>query len=640
MSRSSTIINHSTVNEIKAVLQKHLTLPRVLLALFGLLTPIFLMIVFLVPSDNTRYRTKLLEDMEHAETFKEFTDALFRYEVTSDSITTAYTLESTMDWNIPTLHPTLTTFSYKEYLHESGESSSEQTIHFLSKCLSRFSKEDLTNEEQLTYSLLKDYMKLNASLAQYPFYEELLGSSSGIQANLPVTLGEYPLRDENDVQTYLELLTQIPDYFKDIISYEKKRKDCGYLTPEFVSIASLNNTRDILKNFQNGNNSFIDTFDLRISQIDTISKEKKKNYQKKNRTYVEQYVIPSYQMLVNFLEESVPSSKSADTDNILSFIDETSSYGICNLPKGKEYYSLLVESKTGSKRPVEELISMTDQSLKNTIGNVLDLALTNPDTYLYYCEHPFESYYHSPEPILEALSLMIRENYPPLVTSPSYEIKMVPGSLAGSLSPAFYMLPAIDDYQNNTIYINPLHTNEKNGNLFPTLAHEGFPGHLYQTVFFNDTHPSDIRHMLNYLGYVEGWATYVEINSFSFLEYDQGKEALCKLYQGDTIINLALCARIDMGVNYEGWTLQDTRNFFEEQGFNSYYAQDVYAYVVEAPANYLSYFIGYLEIVDIKDAYQRQKMEDFSEKEFHQKLLEIGPADFDTVRKYMLQNDN
>lgn len=638
MSFSSIFPKKKSINETTPILHKNLTIPRILLCLFGVLTPLLLIAFFLVPNNNTGYRTKLLEHMEDADTFKEFTDALFRYEVTSDSITTAYTLKSLKSRDIPTLQPKLTSFSYTEYLQESSNSSDDRTIHFISECLSHFSKDDLTKEEQLTYSLLKDYMETNSALSQYSFYEELLGSSSGIQANLPVTLGEYPLRNENDIKTYLELLTQIPTYFEDIVSYEKKRKESGYQAPEFVIVASLNSTKAMLEKFENGDNSFVDTFNRRISRINTLSKNQMKDYQEQNQTYVEKYVIPSYKMIVNFLEESLSLSKSTDTDNILSFMDETTSYGICSLPKGKEYYSLLTRSNTGSKRPVEELITMTDQSLKNAIGTVLDIALTDPDTYLYYCEHPFESYYQSPEAILEALSLMIRENYPPLADTPTYEIKMVPDSLAGSLSPAFYMLPAIDDYHQNTIYINPLYTNEKNGNLFPTLAHEGFPGHLYQTVFFNDAHPSDIRHMLDYLGYVEGWATYVELNSFSFLEYEHGGDSLCKLYQSDTIINLALCARIDMGVNYEGWTLQDTRAFFEEQGFNSYYAQDVYAYVVEAPANYLSYFIGYLEIVDIKDAYQRQELENYSEKEFHKKLLEVGPADFDTVRKYLLKN--
>lgn len=635
---------------------------RILVCTFGIAILLILITCFAVPTNNSSYHSKLLETMEHAKNFKDFTDALFRYEVTSDSITTAYSIKNPDKWDIPALEPRITTFSYNDYLKESSDDTPDETLIFVENCLSRYDSADLSEDEKLTYSLLKDYIQTNSALSEYSFYERLLGSSTGIQANLPVTLGEYPLRTETDVNTYLELLTQIPSYFKDIISYEKHRAELGYNTAPFVTANALNSTKTMMTGFQNGDNSFLDTFNERITQIDSLSKKDINKYKNLNQRYVEKYVIPSYEMVVTYLEsnlstmESTPSTTTdskrktetpernitttmdtTDTSNILSYMDENTSYGICTLPEGKDYYSLLTKQSTGSSRPVTELISMTEQSLKNALSTVLNTALTDQEAYFYYCEHPLESYYASPEAMLENLSLMIREDYPLLSDTPAYKIKTVSDSLASSLSPAFYMIPAIDDYKNNTIYINPLYTNEENGNLFPTLAHEGFPGHLYQTVYFNESDPSDIRHMLNYLGYVEGWATYVEMDSLTFLEYPLEGDSLCKLYQADTIINLALCARIDMGVNYEGWSLADTRTFFEEQGFNSYYAQDVYAYVVEAPTNYLSYFIGYLEIMDIKDAYQRQEMENYSEKEFHKKLLDVGPADFETIRKYLLK---
>lgn len=622
---------------------------RIVFYSIGVALLLFLIIHFTLPTNSTSYYSKLLETMEHANTFDEFTDALFRYEMTCDSVTTAYSIKDPDKWDIPNLEPKLTSFSYNDYLKESQDGAPDETLLFVEECLSHFSVEDLSSDERITYNLLKDYIKTNSSLSEYPFYEGLLGSSNGIQANLPVTLGEYPLRTETDVKTYLELLTQIPAYFENVISYEKHRAELGYNRATFVTANALNSTKTMVTGFRNGDNSFLDTFNERITQIDTLSEKDINKYKKLNQQNVEKYVIPSYEMLLTYLKESLPPSEEENTTsdhptsestaiNILTFMEEDTSYGICQLPEGKDYYTLLTKQSTGSSRPVTELISMTEQSLENALDTVLNTALTDQEAYLYYCEHSLESYYQSPEAILENLNLMIREDYPLLEDTPSYEIKMVSNSLASSLSPAFYMIPAIDDYKNNTIYINPLYTNEENGNLFPTLAHEGFPGHLYQTVYFNESNPSDIRQILNYLGYVEGWATYVEMDSLTFLEYPLEGDSLCKLYQAETIINLALCARIDMGVNYEGWTLTDTRAFFEEQGFDGFYAQDVYAYVVEAPTSYLSYFIGYLEIMDIKDAYQRQELEDYSEKEFHKRLLDVGPADFETVREYVLQN--
>lgn len=589
---------------------------------------------FISPTDSAGYHANLLEKMQSAKTFNDFTNALFCYEASSDSISTAYLLKKPSDYDIPALEPRLTSFSYKKYSQASTKQTNQKTLDLISDCLNNFSDPTLDEADQLTYDLLQNHLELSKSLADYSFYEELLGGSTGVQANLPVTLGEYPLRNEDDIQCYLNLLKQVPDYFKDVIAYEKKRNSDLTKTPDFVLLSAKENLEAMLKGFQNGDNSFVDTFNERVTKLNNISKSKCKQFQKQNENYVQKYIIPAYEDLYAYLEDVLPE----DTTKTTSLIDPDTAYGLAALPNGAEYYSLLVKDATGSSRSVPDLISMTDAAYKEAVGNVLNIALTDQKAYLYYCEHPMETYYQSPDAILQALSLMIRKDYPLLKDTPSYQIKTVSDSLAASLSPAFYMIPAIDDYQDNTIYINPLYTNEQNGNLFTTLAHEGFPGHLYQTVYFNETNPSCIRQVLNYPGYVEGWATYAEMNSYNFLEYPMEGNSLCRLYQTENIINLALSSRIDLGVNYEGWTLEDTKKFFEDNGFNSYYAADVYSYVVEAPANYLSYFIGYLEIMDLKKAYKNQEMENYSEQEFHKRLLDIGPADFETVRKYMLVN--
>lgn len=610
-------------------------------------------------TDTEQYHARLLEEMEASRSFHDFTDTLFRYEVTSDSITSAYKLRNPSDYDIPALSPMLSSFSHQDYAKSKEKKTGQKTLSFISSAMEQFDSSKLTKEEQISYTLLKNHLALNQQLEHYAYYEELLGSSSGVQANLPVTLGEYPLSTESDVKTYLSLLKQVPGYFDNIIAYERQRTKNGYETPDFLLNATKTEMHTLIESLQKPDNCFCDTFDERITAIDGLSKKKKEYYQNQNLLYIEKYVLPAYETLYayvdgcldtpsdpqdNSLSQKEASAKeSADTAQNASgskfyLPDNNTAYGLSTLPDGASYYSLLVKSATGSDRSLPELITMTEASLKQALGNVLNVALSDQNAYLYYCEHPMETYYQTPEAILEALSLMIREDYPVLNETPSYKIKTVPDSLASSLSPAFYMIPAMDDYTDNTIYINPLYTNEENGNLFTTLAHEGFPGHLYQTVYFNDKNPAPIRQILDYPGYVEGWATYVEMDAFTFLNYPLEGDSLCTLYQADTIINLALCSRIDMGVNYEGWTLADTCKFFEDNGFNSYYAANVYSYVVEAPANYLSYFIGYLEIQDLKQCYKQQEMENFTEKEFHKKLLDIGPSDFTTLRKYMLVN--
>lgn len=612
-----------------------------LLTALTILCAIFLTVLYeLRPIDRSSYRNKLYREMLHTVSVSDFSDQLFRYEITQDSITTAYHLRQPERYRIPSLPATLSSFDAKEY-EQAAASKGNNSIQNLLKQLQQLPHDSLSDSESLCYDLMEQYLSLSGSLQQYPYYESLLGASTGVQVNLPVTLCEYPLTDASSVDTYLQILQQIPDYFNNVIRYETKRTSLGYPVPSFLSLATKQQLQTFLTALKETDNCFTETFSTRIQDMESLSASQKKKYILQNQDIIRTSILPAYETLYAYCDRQNASidSKQADTDTPAtpdSLIDPDTGYGLCSLPAGKNYYSYLVRQATGSSRSITDLITMTDHALQNTLGNVLNIALTDQTAYLYYCEHPLETYYNSPEAILEALSLMIRKDYPVLKTQPHYVIKQVPKSLAASLSPAFYMIPAMDDYSNNTIYINSLYTNDENGNLFTTLAHEGFPGHLYQTVYFNSTRPSPIRQILDYPGYVEGWASYVEMNIFPYLDYPLEGNSLCKLYQSDTIINLALCSRIDLGVNYEGWTLNDTRHFFEENGFRDYYAENVYSYVVESPSNYLSYFIGYLEIEDLKSAYRNLKMENYSDQDFHKHFLDIGPADFDTIRKSLL----
>lgn len=612
-----------------------------LLTALTILCAIFLTVLYeLRPIDRSSYRNKLYQEMLHTVSVSDFSDQLFRYEITQDSITTAYHLRQPERYRIPSLPATLSSFDAKEY-EQAAASKGNNSIQNLLKQLQQLPHDSLSDSESLCYDLMEQYLSLSGSLQQYPYYESLLGASTGVQVNLPVTLCEYPLNNASSVDTYLQILQQIPDYFNNIIRYETKRTSLGYPVPSFLSLATKQQLQTFLTGLKETDNCFTETFSTRIQDMESLSASQKKKYIVQNQDIIRTSILPAYETLYAYCDRQTASIdfKQTDTDTPAtpdSLIDPDTDYGLCSLPSGKDYYSYLVRQATGSSRSITDLITMTDHALQNTLGNVLNIALTDQTAYLYYCEHPLETYYNSPEAILEALSLMIRKDYPVLKTQPHYVIKQVPKSLAASLSPAFYMIPAMDDYSNNTIYINSLYTNDENGNLFTTLAHEGFPGHLYQTVYFNSTRPSPIRQILDYPGYVEGWASYVEMNIFPYLDYPLEGNSLCKLYQSDTIINLALCSRIDLGVNYEGWTLNDTRHFFEENGFRDYYAENVYSYVVESPSNYLSYFIGYLEIEDLKSAYRNLKMENYSDQDFHKHFLDIGPADFDTIRKSLL----
>ena len=185
----------------------------------------------------------------------------------------------------------------------------------------------------------------------------------------------------------------------------------------------------------------------------------------------------------------------------------------------------------------------------------------------------------------------------------------------------------------NTIYVNKS-DKFKNQDLYTTLAHEGFPGHLYQNHVFSTTNPSAIRYLLNFGGYTEGWATYAEFLSYS---YEVSNPSLAKALSCSASFSLGLYSLVDIGVNYEGWTPEDTGAFLKHYGFSQPDIQtEIYNSVTESPANYLQYYVGYLEITELKNLYLQNHSQKNALRDFHSFLLKFGPAPFDVIKKWML----
>ncbi len=345
-----------------------------------------------------------------------------------------------------------------------------------------------------------------------------------------------------------------------------------------------------------------------------MTEKEKSDYIQENALAISDYVFPAYERMTEELEQLKGSGKNEK--------------GLVYFPKGKEYYELLARQSTGSRRSVEELKDLTRRQINEDLTAMEQvLGLTTKEAK----EAAAVITDKKAEQILEQLKEGSKTAFPePPQTK--LEVKYVPEAMEEHLSPAFYMIPAIDNSQQNVIYIN----RARMGNdmtLFTTLAHEGYPGHLYQTIYYESTHPDPIRSLLDFGGYVEGWATYAEMGSYYLMGLS--KEQATLLQKNASII-LALYALADIGIHYDGWSVEDTEAFFKNYGITDKDAVgEIYKLILGSPANYLKYYIGYVEFLELKKMWVDEKGKDFLQKEFHSAVLKIGPAPFEIVEDYM-----
>lgn len=542
------------------------------------------------------------------EEFNAFLKEQFIEDVSSDTFTLHYTLKDPSAYGI-SLDPTFGDLDFLDT--ETAEKEFKETYDELMA----FDYGSLSAKQQQDFDVIRTYMEDNMGTTEYNLYGTAFGTVSGIQSNLPINFAEYKFYIEKDITDYLSLLQQVPDYFTAALQLEQARIDAGLGLQDFQLDEVIKQCKDFISVTEG--NYLISTFDSRIDAFEGIDEAKKAEYKELNKTAVMESIFPAYENLISTLETYKGKAQISG--------------GICKLPNGKDYYELMVRHDTGSAKSMKEIIELLEDGMKDAMNMMYTAATLDYDGYESYFEEESIEYGSSdPGVLLDTLKLAMMESYP-APPKTQYTIKYVEEALEETMSPAFYMVPPIDDSVENVIYIN--RGSNSSSSLFTTLAHEGYPGHLYQTNYYNSTNPTPIRQLLNFPGYVEGWATYVEIQSPELFNFTEHNEAYTLMEQAMTKLNLVVASRIDVGVNYEGWSLADTENYLMENGLNTEIAKDVYEYVVCEPANYLKYCVGGLEFFELQE-YAKHKLGDkFDMKEFNKALLECGPCQFEYVKE-------
>lgn len=540
----------------------------------------------------------------HAESsdrqFRTFTRSLFQTEVSANTISLHYTLRSPSDYGIADIPATYGSLS-------SDSVAAKASVRNVLSSLQEFDPDTLSSENALTFKILDTYLKNASTGTDYLLYQEPLGPVSGIHTQLPVLLSEYSFYDTQDVETYLALLKETPSYFDSVIRFEQKKAASGLFMPDYQADSVLDTCQSFID--MGKENYLVSTFNERIASLDLLPENKKDSFQKENMKLVTEEIYPAYQNLIT----AIKSLKGKGMNE----------QGLSHFPYGKKYYEYLVRQTTGCNESISRLRLMTRAQILEDLS-AMQKVLFPADAALTQASVLEQT---SPDSMLDDLRSKITDTFPE-IPDVDFQVKYVPESMQDYLSPAFYMIPAIDNLTENVIYINNGQT-ASGLNLYTTLAHEGYPGHLYQTVYFSASEPDPIRSILDFGGYVEGWATYAEMMSYYLAPLPKTEASLL---QKNSSVILGLYALADMGIHYDSWSITDTVRFFSDYGINDPNAvQSVYKLIIGSPANYLKYYIGYLKFYELKKEMADAMGNQFSQKEFHRAVLDVGPAPFEIV---------
>ena len=557
--------------------------------------------------NNNSYDTQYSYNTTDNEAFEEFTDGLFKELIVDDTLSLHTLLEHPDEYGIT---------DYDVTLGRIDTDSLDDTSD-ITQCiteLTAFDRNFLSKKQTITYDYLLSYLQTRLCYSDLDLYDTQLTPTIGIQIELPLVFSEYTFVEKKDVDEYITLLCDVDSYFANLIEYENMRASKGLTKEDSLLddiISSCQSVIDSVNKTGSSDRLFIDDFNTRIDALTFISDDEKAEYKKLNLDAINNHVIPGYQTLIDGL----------------SALKGTNRYtgGICSYPDGQRYYEGLLEQTLGWSKSVDEYNSLLEDYMR---GYMLVMRkLVQKDSSLIDSLSRYSFNMTEPESIIEDLKKRITDDYPELDEA-GYSIKYVSDSLRDYASPAMYFMPQIDNPDINSIYINNSGTDSSD--IYPVLSHESYPGHMYQTQYFLKTNPSLIRSYIKPGGYMEGWASYVEVHSYEY--NNNNNDNLNTLAKCNYALTLCLHAIGDIGVNYYGWDEARLSSYLSNWGFNSPdTAHWMYTALIANPGNYCKYVLGFIGFEELKKQAQKDLGSDFSLKEFHRYILETGPVQFDIL---------
>lgn len=563
-------------------------------------------------------------------TFDDFSNQVFALVLGQDEFTINFLFENPENYGLEHYEPTLPTPGLS---NEIGKLYINYTIGQIT----RYDYDKLNEDQQMTYNIIVDLIDtINAKTTEMGYLSNnYLGSYLGYQAQLPLLLVEYNFRSKIDIENYFKYLDLVPETFKAYVDFENEKADNGYGMPDFVIDKVVTQCDNFINKVSDSQHFMITVVNQKIDECEFLTTDEKQTFKNTNIEKVNGPLLEGYQ----YVKDNLPLLKGRATNNmgLAHYVTED------GFEIGKTYYEIDFQDTVGYKISLPDAIKYIDEKIEyyeQQIAYYANLYSTN-ETFKNEVDANYKFMNTTPEEQLTYYETAFNNYFPPLTTKPKINVKYIDKSMEDNFSPAAYMTSAIDNFTEEFIYLNNADIRDSQGNLdynylFTTLAHEGYPGHLYQNVYFKNKDVNILRKVLKSSGYQEGWATYTEIFAYELLRGKYSDEYIDYLILEEEY-NAALHSRMDMGIHYEGWTKEDLKAFVVK--FNPLITDEavssVFEQLVEIPNNYQTYFFTYFKLKDLQTEIKNIAKEEFDYLTFHTYILDCGPAPLRFVEEYV-----
>ncbi|MBQ6655524.1 MAG: DUF885 family protein [Erysipelotrichaceae bacterium] len=527
----------------------------------------------------------------------------FKEDIASDYVDLHFTLEHPEKYGITDVKVSL------GEIERSDESKNQ--IRERTEKLKSFSRAELTEDQLITLdSLLAYYQSTLDWDAIENDYSFAFTPNSGANNNLTTIFTEFVPRNEQEVRDLIELVKDSKRYVADCITYTMDQFDQGIVQTEGVIELVIEQVKRFISKTED--NEVIRIFNENVEELGLSNAAE---YKAQMRDAVLNYLIPAYHDILAMYEQIRGSGKAKGA---------MANYG----QEGKRFYELLFRDKSSSSTSVSEWEKTLKKTINNLVKQEIAFARKNYDAYISWIDDDYNYGMDDAYEIFTALKQKLVADFP-MYPEVDYTISYLDPSVTSENIAAYYLVAPYDNMNYNVVKANPAYSeNDPNGYVV-TLSHEGYPGHLYQNTYYFTTHPdSEIRYLLGFIGYSEGWAMYVENYAMGYFSPD---DKIAYLDQLDNQLNYYLEAYLDILIHYEGYSVSQLADELDDMGFNRDAAAMIYDMLLGDPAVFVPYALGMYQMLDLQKTAQDKLGKNYSAVEFNKVLLDTGETTFEIL---------
>ena len=541
-----------------------------------------------------------------SELLKQLDDDFFMEYVTTDLSTLKQYVKHPADLGIDVNEVEITWGSF-------AKEEDDETIEWYQEMYDRLMKIDrsqLSAAEQMTYDCMqRDFEQTIASGNYYGCYEPLR-AIVGLQTNLPLEFWFFDINNKWDAEAYLTLLADVPRFYADLLAYEQYRSSIGL----FMTEESLDGVKKDLDDIINVRDSIflIKTFNDAIDSLTDVTPEEAADLKARNLSLL---TNEFYQAHVD-LKEGLEALRSTCREPLGASFSGNDLY--------KEYYVETLISTCNDNKNVKEIADLLSAQMRSSLSDVYRIA----GELGYYPEYVKITSRDMDTDIADLHAFL--DPVLPEIPEVNVVYKNVPEELSEMLSPAMYLVPAFDDWQNNLIILNKP---EEDDQLLNTLAHEGFNGHLYQYMYHRSMGISRTQMLLETTAYAEAWSQESErlLATYAGGKYN-AKELMFEHSWNQYVLMLeAYCSVLVNGLDYDLAEFTDYIKTIRVIGGDEELAEYLYQFSVNNPFYYMNYAYSYARLQDIYNKAKQKLGDAFDEKAFFKAYLDCGPAPFDLI---------